>query len=83
MVEDKQLESLTTHQKWIESQGIPIVNEFSVPNLKEVEVRAWKRLGAYGAYIVLDGAAGLNDAYILEMHPGSSVLPLLNWPTPL
>ncbi len=66
---------VTTYQKWIESQGIPILHEFSIPNLKEVEVGFWKRLGGDGAYIVLAGAEGLNDAYVLELSPGGSVHP--------
>lgn len=66
---------VTTYQKWIGSQGIPIVNEFSIPNLKEVAVGPWKRLGCSGAYIVLAGSEGLNDAYILEISPGGSVQP--------
>ena len=86
MAEEKQGEStashtgirkmpVTTYRKWIESQGIPILNEFSIPNLNEVEVGLWKRLGCYGAYIVLAGSEGLNDAYVLEISPGGSVQP--------
>ena len=66
---------ITAHQNWIESQGIPILNGFSIPNLKDVRVGSWERLDAAGAYLVLDGAEGLNDAYILEINPGSSVRP--------
>lgn len=66
---------ITAHQNWIESQGIPILNGFSIPNLKEVRLGSWERLDAAGAYIILEGAEGLNDAYILEINPGSSVRP--------
>lgn len=66
---------MTTYWKWIESQKIPILSEFNIPSLKEVEVGFWERLGAYGAFIKLSGAEDLNDAYILEMSAGGSVQP--------
>ncbi len=68
-------EDLTTYQKWTESQGIPIHSESSIPNLKEVEVGDWKRLGARGAFIIFSAVADTNSAYILEVYPGGSVLP--------
>jgi len=72
MAEKDKSKNLTTHRKWIEGQGIPILSEFSVPNLKEVKVGSWERLGAYGAFIVLDAVEDINDAYVLEMSAGSS-----------
>jgi oxalate decarboxylase/phosphoglucose isomerase-like protein (cupin superfamily) len=68
-------EDVTTHQRWIESQGIPIHSEFSIQNLNEVEVGNWERLGIRGAFIVLDAVVDTNIAYILEISPGGSVLP--------
>ncbi len=75
MKEQSNFENSTTHQQWMESQGIPIYTEFSVPNLQEVTVTPWERLGASGAYIIFDGADGLNDAYVLEIGPGGTVKP--------
>ena len=74
MDQDK-LESSTTHRKWIESQGIPILSEFSVPNLHTVKVALWQRLGAYGAYVVLEAVEDILDAYVLEIGAGGSVKP--------
>ena len=71
----EKMEGVTAHRKWIESQGIPIKSEFSVPNLKEVEVKYWKRLDAYGTYIVLEAVEDMLDAYVLEINPGGSVKP--------
>ena len=67
----------STHEKWMEMQGIPIIEDFSIPSLKEVEVGEWDRLGsgAKGAYILLDGAEDSNDAYVLEIAPKKSVEP--------
>lgn len=68
-------EEITTHEKWMRSQGIPIYREFSIPSLKELEVGSWERLEARGAYVVLEGAEDSNDAYVLEIPPGGSVAP--------
>ena len=77
MADDKprDFERSTTYQKWVESQGIPIVSEFSISNLNEVEVSPWERLGARGAMIVLQGAEDVNNAYVLEISGGGSVQP--------
>lgn len=68
-------EDPTTHQKWIESQGIPVYSEFSIQNLNEVAVGPWDRLDAKGAFIVLDAVVDTNSAYVLEIDPGGTVLP--------
>jgi mannose-6-phosphate isomerase-like protein (cupin superfamily) len=75
MKEQGNFENPTTHQQWMENQGIPIYNEFSVPNLTEVPLAPWERLGAFGAYIIFDAADGINDAYVLEIGPGGTVKP--------
>ena len=71
----RDFERPTTYQQWAESQGIPIVSEFSISNLNEVEVSPWERLGARGAMIVLQGAEDANNAYVLEISGGGSVKP--------
>ncbi len=77
MVDEKgrDFEKLTTYEQWVKAQAIPVVSEFSISNLKEVEVRPWERLGAYGAMIVLQGAEDVNNAYLLEIGGGGSVQP--------
>ena len=77
MKEQSKTEPSTTHRCWMESQGIPIYREFSVPNLKEIAVAPWERLGAgaYGAYIIFEGAEDMNDAHVLEIGPGGTVQP--------
>ncbi len=75
-MEDKdKLEFITTHRQWIESQGISILSEFSIPNLKAVVVSQWERLGAKGAYVVFNAIDDILDAYILEIDGGGTVKP--------
>jgi mannose-6-phosphate isomerase-like protein (cupin superfamily) len=70
--EDHMAETKTTHRNWIESQGIPILSEFSVPSLKDVKVGPWEKKGALGAFILLEGVEDVNDAHVLEIGPGGS-----------
>jgi len=73
--EQRGYDGATTYGKWVESQGIPVQSEFSIPNLKEVAVGPWERLGAYGAMVTLQGAEDVSNAYILEMRGGGAVQP--------
>ena len=68
------VEDITTHQSYIESQGIPIIRDFSIPNLKDIEVKPWERMGVSGAFVVLEGTEEVNDAYVLEIPPGGNTL---------
>ena len=68
-------EDKTTYQKWIESQNVPIHNEFSIQNLNKIEVGDWKRLGARGAFVMLEAVGDTNSAYVLEIEPGKTVRP--------
>jgi len=68
-------EDKTTYQKWIESQEVPIHNEFSIQNLNKIEVGDWKRLGAKGAFVMLEAVGDTNSAYVLEIEPGKTVKP--------
>lgn len=65
----------STHEKWIAAQNIPIIRDFALPNLKEVKLGPWERLGCFGAYIILDGCEESNDAYLLEIPPQKSSKP--------
>ena len=53
------------YRRWIESEGIPIYDGFYIADLARLELKPWKRLGGKGAYVVLDGMAGTDDAYVL------------------
>lgn len=65
----------TPYQKWIESQGIPILREFYVKDLGTVELAPWEWKGGLGAYLNLIGTGESNDSYICEISPGKSLHP--------
>ncbi len=60
---------------WMKAEGLPIYTDYSVFNLRALEVKPWKRLGVSGAYIDLKGGEGVNDAYICEIPPNGKTTP--------
>jgi len=65
----------TSYQKWIDEEGLPVIKGFYIEDLKKVELAPWKRKGATGAYINLEGTGGTNDAYVVEIPPGGNLKP--------
>ena len=62
------------HRDFIESEGIPIVEDFGL-DLLSIEVRPWPRMGARGAYALVRGRGDFLDTYVLEMPPGGETEP--------
>lgn len=65
----------TIYEEWVEAQGIPVIKEFNIPNLKKVPVEPWERVGGLGVYIQLEGTEDTNDSYVCEIPPGQSLKP--------
>jgi quercetin dioxygenase-like cupin family protein len=65
----------TPYHKWIESQGIPIIRDFYIEDLRKVALAAWAWKGARGAYLNLIGTGSANDAYLCEIAPGQIIEP--------
>ncbi|MFN7949706.1 MAG: cupin domain-containing protein [Blastocatellia bacterium] len=64
------LETKTSFWKWIESEGIPIYQGYTVADLNQSKLGPWKRLGVQGAIVYLHGDGGLVSGYLAEMEPG-------------
>src|SRR5438552_2915296 len=64
------------YQQWRESQGIGNIEGFYVPNVYEAELTPWEARGGSGVFINLEGSAGFNDAYIYELAPTESSIPI-------
>ncbi|MDX6397793.1 MAG: hypothetical protein QOJ43_1201 [Gaiellaceae bacterium] len=62
----------STYERWLESQGIPVIAGYGVDEMKEIEVAEWPRMEALGTFIRLHGTEDTNDSYILELPPGRS-----------
>jgi hypothetical protein len=60
----------TAYDRFMESEGIPIVEGWYVADVRETERRPWKRLGGKGAFIQLYGQEDITALYVVEILPG-------------
>jgi quercetin dioxygenase-like cupin family protein len=65
----------TPYEQWIETEGVPVHTGFSVADVRAAELKPWKRLGAKGAIINLEGAEATDGAYLCEIDPSASSNP--------
>jgi oxalate decarboxylase/phosphoglucose isomerase-like protein (cupin superfamily) len=65
----------TAYDRYIDEEGIPVVEDFHLRDLSRVEVAPWKRTGALGAFVRLEGAQMLDDSYVLEIPPAAQTVP--------
>ncbi len=77
MIEGQKIEigGKTLYQKWVEAQGVPIIREFYIEDLRTVELAPWDWKGGRGAILNLIGTGDINDAYLSEIAPGGSLKP--------
>lgn len=68
-------EKKSSYHKWIEGEGIPLIEGFFIEDIKEVPLEPWGRKGGLGARICLEGTGETNDAYVCEIPPGKSLKP--------
>jgi oxalate decarboxylase/phosphoglucose isomerase-like protein (cupin superfamily) len=61
-----------SYDRWVESEGVPVVRGLAVEDLNTVPVAPWPSRGVLGSFVRLEGTEDLNDAYVLELPPGSS-----------
>ncbi len=66
---------IDTYQTWLEQEGLPIMQDYCIPDLLAVPLKPWKRKGGLGAFIRLVGAENADDAYLCEIPPGASLKP--------
>jgi quercetin dioxygenase-like cupin family protein len=65
----------TPYQTWIETQGIPVIRDYYIEDLRKVELAPWDWKGGRGVYLNLIGTGDANDGYLCEIAPGSSLKP--------
>ncbi|MGH7767868.1 MAG: hypothetical protein ACREQP_10470, partial [Candidatus Binatia bacterium] len=61
----------TPYELWQESESIPVYRGLGIDDLSTVPVGPWKRKGAAGAFINMQGAGRSCDAYVCEVAPRS------------
>ncbi|HEY7168207.1 MAG TPA: cupin domain-containing protein [Candidatus Binatia bacterium] len=60
----------TFYERWLQGEGIPVVEGFGVGDLRRLPFRPWKRLGCEGAYLQLRGLEGITGVYAGRLAPG-------------
>lgn len=65
----------TGYYRWMQSEGIPVVEGFSVEDVRALELGPWRRLGGKGAFVSLFGMEGQTGMYVAEIPPGGALNP--------
>jgi gentisate 1,2-dioxygenase len=65
---------LSPYREFLKKEGIPVY-EGGFIDVNQVELKPWKRVGALGAYIFLEGTAGTVDAWVAQLPPGTQTIP--------
>src|SRR5689334_12141748 len=59
--------SHSPYERFVESEGIPIVRGVGVYDTREVELGSWERVGGRGAYLFLDGIGSQKGMHLVEV----------------
>ena len=65
----------TGYCQWMRSEGVPVVEGFSVEDVRELKIAPWPRIGGNGAFVNLYGMEGQTGMYVAEIPPGSALHP--------
>src|SRR5712692_7709846 len=68
-------EPIDMYRIWQEKQKIPCVTGFYIEDLNTIEVASWELKGGLGAFVNLEGAERVDDAYVCEIPPGEKLKP--------
>ena len=68
-------EGKSSYEKWVESEGVPVIKTFFVEDIRDVKLEWWERKGGYGAFLQMEGAGQVNNCYICEIPPGKNLKP--------
>lgn len=70
------MEDTSPWERFLKAEGVPVLRGFAVQDLMKSKLGPWKRYGAEGAYVYLDGAGGITTGFILEIQPGKQTIPV-------
>jgi oxalate decarboxylase/phosphoglucose isomerase-like protein (cupin superfamily) len=65
----------TYYERWMEKEGVPVIQGFGVTDIRGIPWRAWKRLGCDGAYLQLRGLEGITGVYAGKIVPDAMTEP--------
>ncbi|MGH7871585.1 MAG: cupin domain-containing protein [Candidatus Binatia bacterium] len=67
--------SRTYYERWMEQEGVPIIEGFGVTDVRKIPLKKWQRLGCEGAYLQFRGLEGITGVYVGKLAPGTSLEP--------
>ena len=65
----------TYYERWMEKEGIPIIEGFGVTDVRNLALKPWGRVGGEGAYLQLRGLEGITGIYAGKVAPGAATQP--------
>src|SRR5262250_1143199 len=65
----------TYYERWLEKEGVPIIEGFGVSDVRRLSLKPWKRLRCDGAYLQLRGLEGITGVYVGRIAPGTMTEP--------
>ncbi len=65
----------TAYEKWIEKEGIPVIEGYGVRDIRELPLSEWQRLGGKGTFVQLQGLQGITGLYVGEIPAGKELKP--------
>lgn len=65
----------TYYERFMEKEGVPIIEGYGVTDVGKIQLKPWKRLGCDGAYLQLRGLEGITGVYIGKLAAGATTQP--------
>lgn len=62
----------TPYERWMDAQGIPIVEGFGVTDLAEPKFAYWDHIGCEAYFVQLNGMEGFTSGYVAQVPAGGS-----------
>jgi quercetin dioxygenase-like cupin family protein len=61
------------YDNFMESEGLPIYRDIGYPDVCDLPLADWDRMGGRGAYVQLLGTEGIWGMYLVEIPPGGAL----------
>lgn len=74
-MDEPKLEKQNLYEQWLTHEGVPVIHDYRIPDVRRLELGPWPRKGGTGAIINFRGIDLLVDAYICEIPPGGALNP--------
>lgn len=66
---------LSPYDEFMQAEGLPVIREIGVCDVRELELADWPRMGGRGVSVQLLGTEGLWGMYVAEIPPGRALHP--------